>query len=197
MKLISSLTPNAPNALGTTLRFATGTILALLLGACASMSEKECLSANWTDQGYRDGRDGQPLTRLEDHREACAKVGVIPDTQRYRAGRDIGIREYCTPANGIEEGRRGRPYRNACPINLERDFLANYDLGYGVYQAEQRVDSLDRDIQRTQRTLDKEKSEAKRRELRHELRRLDSRLSEARRDLRDEAHRLRRAAPRY
>lgn len=197
MKQISSFTLIPTNALGTTLRLATGTILALLLGACASMSEKECLSANWKDQGYRDGRNGQPLTRVEDHREACSKVGIMPDTQQYLAGRAVGILEYCTPANALQEGRRGRGYRNACPMHLERDFLAYYELGYQVYQAEQRVDSLNRDMQRTQRALDTEKSDGKRRELRRELRRLDSRLSEARRDLYDEERRIKQASSLY
>jgi len=160
------------------------------MAGCASMSEKECLSANWADQGYRDGRAGQPLARLEEHREACAKVGVIPDVKQYHAGRDRGVLEYCTPASAVREGRLGRSYRNACPMRLEGVFLEYHDLGYRAYQAEQRVESLDREMQRTQRSLDKEKSERKRRELRNELRDLDRRLYRARMELRDEERRL-------
>ena len=195
MKRISSFTPAPTNALGTTFRFATTTVLTLFLGACASMSEKECLSSNWTDQGYRDGRAGQPLTRLEDHREACANVGIVPDVQQYQAGRQVGILEYCAPANAMQEGRLGRGYRNACPMHLERGFLTYYEQGYQVYQAEQRINSLNRDMQRTQRELEKEKNEGRRNELRRDLRRLDSRLSQARRDLYDEERRVRRATP--
>ena len=57
------------------------------LSSCASMSEQECLSANWLDQGFRDGRNGQPLRRFEEHRQACAKVGVRPDQRLYLQGR--------------------------------------------------------------------------------------------------------------
>lgn len=169
--------------------------LLLLVAGCSSMSEKDCLSANWTDQGYRDGRNGQPLSRIEDHREACATVGVVPDRQQYLAGREVGIREYCTPANAVREGRLGRGYRNACPMQLERNFLAYHELGYQVYRSEQRLDSLNREMQRKQRELDKEKNDAKRQQLRRELRHLDSRLSQARRDLHDEERRLQRIIP--
>jgi len=195
MKRISLFTPTAIDASGSILRLVASLGLALILAACASMSEKECLSANWTDQGYRDGRDGQPLSRLEDHREACAKVGVMPNAEQYLSGREVGIREYCTPANAAREGRLGRGYRNACPMQLERNFLSYYELGYQVYQAEQRVDSLNREVQRKQRELNKEKNDAKRQELRRDLRRLDSRLSQARRELYDEERRLRRITP--
>jgi len=164
--------------------------IALLMSGCASMSEKECLTVNWTDQGYRDGRSGHPPARLEEHREACAKVGVVPDVVQYRAGRDEGVLEYCSPANAVREGRLGRGYRNACPMQLEAGFLAHHKLGYRAYQAEQRVESLNRQMQQTQRSLDKEKNDSKRRELRGKLRDLDRRLARARSELRDEERHL-------
>src|SRR5690606_728480 len=156
---------------------------ALLLSACASMSEKECLSANWLDQGYRDGVAGRTASLLEDHREACAKVGVTPDAQQYHAGRNQGLLEYCTPANAVNEGRQGRSYRNVCPMHLERQFLANHQRGYRAYEAQQNVDRLYRDLQRAERDLNKEKDKNKRHELRQKIRHLDNRLSRARNDL--------------
>jgi len=170
---------------------------ALMVYGCASMSEKECLTANWADQGYRDGRNGYPLARLEDHREACAKVGVVPNPAQYRVGRDRGVLEYCTPANALREGRLGRSYRNACPMQLEAAFLAHHRQGYRAYEAEQRVESLNREMQRTQRVLDKEKNESRRRELRKDLRNLDHRLARARSELRNEERRLNIHGPQY
>lgn len=164
--------------------------VALTMGGCASMSEKECLSANWQEQGYRDGRNGHPASRVEDHREACAGVGVVPDTEQYRKGRDQGVLEYCTPENAAREGRAGRSYRNACPAWLEGTFLTYHRLGYQAYQAQQRLDSLNRQMEQTQRNLDQEKKEDKRRELREELRSLDRRLYQARQELRDAERRL-------
>lgn len=164
--------------------------LALVLAGCASMSEKECLHADWSAQGYRDGRQGYALTRIEDHRDACAKVGIVPDIGLYRSGHAQGVIEYCTVQNAVVEGRSGRPYRNACPPDLEADFLAYHQRGMRVYHAQQRLDNLNRQSQQLQRTMDKEKNETKRRGLRNELRELDRRLRDARAELSYEERRL-------
>lgn len=164
---------------------------AALLASCASMSEKECLSADWHDQGYRDGRNGQSLSRIEDHREACAKVGVAPDLAAYKAGRAKGILEYCTADNGVREGRRGASYRNACPPELEGRFLDHYRAGKRVYDAEQRVNNLDSRARDLQRRLEKEKDDDKRKRLRQELRDLDWSLRNARNDVYEAERRLR------
>lgn len=140
-----------------------------------------------------EGRSGFPLSRVEEHREACAKVGVVPNVTLYTAGRNVGIREYCTPENGLNQGLAGYSYRNACPMELERDFLIQYKRGYRVYEAQQRVNTLKRDVENKERQLDKEKDDKKRRALRRELRDLDDRLMRARRDLFDEERRLRRS----
>ena len=173
-------------------RLVAGTVLFLsVLSGCASMSEKECLTANWLDQGYRDGRNGQPLSRLEDHREACQKVGVIPDRNRYFKGRDSGILEYCTPENALYEGRQGRSYRHSCPAHLERNFLIYYQDGKRIYEAEQRVDELNRQSMQLQNSLKKEKDDTKRNHLRRELRNMDQELRRARDELRYQERRIR------
>lgn len=167
------------------------TFLLLLLSGCASMSEQECLTANWLDKGYRDGRNGLPLTLLAEHREACAKVGVVPDNTLYLRGRDRGIVEYCTPENARHEGRLGRSYRNACPAHLERNFLRNYEDAKRVYDAEQEVDRLNRRSSELERALRKEKDDSKRQYLRRDLRELDRDLNRARDNVRYEERRLR------
>lgn len=161
------------------------------LSGCASMSEKECLTANWFDQGYRDGRNGEPLSRIEDHRQACEKVGIIPERGRYFDGRDRGILEYCTPANALHEGRQGRYYRNSCPAHLERNFLIYYEDGKRVYTAEQQVEELNRRSTQLQNILKKEKDETQRNRLRRELRDIDKELSRARDNVRYQERRIR------
>jgi orotidine-5'-phosphate decarboxylase len=173
------------------LRPAAAFTTVVLLAGCASMSEQECLTVDWHDQGYRDGRNGQPLSRVEAHREACAKVGVVPDLAEYRNGRATGILEYCTPGNAVQEGRRGASYRNACPPELEGRFLDHYRAGRRVYDAEQRVNSLDSRARDLQRRLEKEKDDDKRKRLRQELRDLDWSLRNARNDVYQAERRLR------
>ena len=156
---------------------------ALILAGCASMTEEECLTADWYERGVMDGRHGQPHDYLARHYEACAKVGVVPEDGLYHKGRAIGIRQYCTPENGERLGRQGSSYRNACPAELEGPFLERYRPAYRVYQAEQRVNTLNSNIQTKERELDREKDEDKRRRLRREIRDLDDQLRRARNDL--------------
>ena len=80
-------------------------VAAFALAGCASMSPEECRVADWAEQGYKDGRSGLTPTRITEHRKACAEVGVVPDAQRYRQGWDRGVQEYCTPTNGLAQGR--------------------------------------------------------------------------------------------
>lgn len=155
----------------------------LLLGGCASMSPEECQTVDWYEQGMRDGQRGYAMARSDNHREACAKVGVGLDLRRYQAGHSKGIREYCTPDVGLQEGRMGRGYQQSCPSALEYDFLAAYQAGRRVYRAQQEVDRLGRDLASTQRALDKAKDDSARSRLRRELHHLDQRLRQARNEV--------------
>ena len=156
----------------------------VLTSGCASMSEQECLTANWLDAGFRDGRNGEPLTRIEDHRNACSKVGVSPDRTQYLKGRDQGILLYCTPENALQEGRQGRQYRNACPAHLEHRFLGAYQQGKQIYDADQYVEKLTRESRQIEQALKDEEDNKQRRILRQELRDIDRQLQRARDDLR-------------
>src|SRR3546814_19016483 len=120
------------------LRLGLGVMAVFALSGCASMSESECLTADWYDQGYKDGRRGYPASRVIDHREACAGVGVMTDLKQYSTGRDKGIAVYCTPANAVAEGRAGRYYADVCPSGLEGKFLFYYRHGLQAHGAQQR-----------------------------------------------------------
>lgn len=174
-----------------TARIAGLAVLAVLLSSCASMSEQECLTANWLDQGFRDGRNGEPLTRIEDHRQACAKVGVTPDQRLYFKGRDQGVLLYCTPDNAIQEGRLGRAYRNACPAHLEHRFLLAYEQGKQIYDVEQHIEKLNTESKQLEQSLRKEEDRDRYRYLRQELRDIDRQLQRAREELHYLERRLR------
>lgn len=131
--------------------FLSGGALAavMMLGSCASMSEAQCLAGDWSRQGYTDGLAGLGESRLQDHAEACAKHGVVPDSGVYFAGREEGLRGYCVPQRGFDEGLRGNSYAGVCRGRGEGAFVEAYNDGREIYQAEQilsqarsRVDSL-------------------------------------------------------
>lgn len=159
-------------------------VVVALIGGCASMSEKQCLTANWQDKGFRDGRNGEPLSRFEDHREACQKAGVSPDRTLYFEGRDKGVQHYCTPENGFQEGRKGRQYRNACPADLEYDFLNAHELGKKIYGIEEYIEKLNRESRQLEDSLSDETDKEKAIGMRQELRKIDHQLKRARDEMR-------------
>lgn len=120
---------------------AAATASVLALGSCATMTEDQCLAGDWGQQGYADGRSGQPVSRLEAHTEACAKYGVVPNAQSYYSAREDGLRDYCTPARGFQVGREGSSYADVCPPQLEAAFLPAYRDGQVVYAVEQALSS--------------------------------------------------------
>jgi hypothetical protein len=121
-------------------------VFAGLLSGCASLSEKECLVADWYDVGVRDGAEGYGHERLIDHAKACADVNVQPDRVRWAAGRERGLERYCTPERGLWVGRNGGTYRGVCDPVAEEDFLRGYRLGREIAEVRGRIDALTCDI---------------------------------------------------
>lgn len=118
----------------------------LLLGACASLSEQDCLRGDWQQVGFRDGQTGRPASRIEAHREACREFGIEPQEPAYRAGRERGLNFYCTPANGMAAGRRGESYAGVCPAWAERGFLRSFEAGREVHFARERLDRIEQEL---------------------------------------------------
>jgi hypothetical protein len=134
MHLLAIL-PTSPLGRGLSIALA-----ALLLGACASIGEDECLAMDWRTVGYEDGAAGMGIDRLTWRRQACAKYGVVPDLEAYRLGRDEGLMEFCVPGNGFRVGAAGQGYGGACPDLLAEEFLVAYEAGRQLWRLERRVD---------------------------------------------------------
>ena len=112
-----------------------------LAAACSSLSEDQCRQGDWAGIGQADGYAGSAMSRLEDHAEACRKVGITPDAVAYGRGRQIGLRGYCTPARGFSEGRQGHSYAGVCPPGAAQAFMAAYNDGRIVYDAVTRLNT--------------------------------------------------------
>lgn len=126
--------------------FAVAAGLFSLLG-CAGMSSSECELADWQAVGYEDGVQGHSSDKFGSYRKNCAKHDVAPDFQAYQSGRESGLREYCQPSRGFNEGSRGAKYVGVCPTDLEGDFLDSYNDGRTLYQLEYAVTSTSQQIQ--------------------------------------------------
>ena len=108
-------------------------VLGAWLQGCATLSEADCLSADWAVMGEADGQRGRPVSDLNRYRRQCAPYGVVPDTQAYLEARERGLARYCTNSNGYDEGRSGAPHNLVCPAALEPGFRRGYDLGRAVH----------------------------------------------------------------
>jgi len=115
------------------LYFLSALLLIGLFSGCASMSKKECLTADWHAVGYSDGTRGVHYNNLVKHRKACNKYEVVPDEAAYHAGWEQGIRNYCTSDRGYQVGAAGQPYRSICPQDAEENFRDGWDKGVRQY----------------------------------------------------------------
>ncbi len=119
------------------------------------MSGDECLTSDWQMIGFEDGSRGYGAERLGEHRKACAKHGVTPDLQAYRAGREEGLRDFCQPARGFNLGTRGGHYNGVCSVEMEGDFLDAYRAGRHLYELQANVNSANYQINAKQNELDR------------------------------------------
>ena len=108
-------------------------VLAFSLSSCATMSTKECKTANWKSVGFSDATKGRPV-QLSDHREACAKVQIQPNSALYMSGYNAGSRQFCNYQSGLRFGKLGRSANNICSSAPKRnDFFRGYDKGKRIY----------------------------------------------------------------
>ena len=125
-------------------------ICLLFVSGCASMSKSECASANWEARGSLDGQNGSSLSLLSSHAKACGKIGVSPDAELGRKGHANGVRLYCTPRNGLAEGRQNAQYNDVCPTDLEAPFLSSFvdGLELSLYRVEREKASAESKLYR-------------------------------------------------
>ena len=112
---------------------------ALLLQGCATLSEDECLAADWWIIGHKDGSEGEPFAVLAEHHEACAEYGVKPDRTAYAEGRQSGLQTYCSRFNGCRIGRNDDHYHRVCTGSLAESFETGLRRGKQVRGIEMEI----------------------------------------------------------
>jgi len=134
-----------------------GVFLAVaVLSGCAggTMDEAECSTADWRTLGFEDGAAGADMSAFSIRRKACADHGVVADLNGYRAGRSEGLGHFCRPSSGYNLGSLGVGYKGVCPADLETEFLAAYNDGYGLYKRQAALDAVTRNLVRKQARAD-------------------------------------------
>lgn len=105
-------------------------ILVIFVVGCSVINEEQCLQGDWHYIGYADGERGfYPNARLMEISEGCSAYGVTPDNEVYRDGHQLGLRRYCTAANGYLLGEDGKEINDLCPADLRTTFIQNYLAG--------------------------------------------------------------------
>lgn len=156
---------------------AAAAMLALLSG-CATLNEDQCRTGDWQGIGWKDGQDGRPPERIEEHAKACSKYGILPDPKTYEDARRGGLKLFCTPPRGYRHGEAGRTYEGVCPPDSEPAFLAGYSDGLLVHAATQAASRAESDASSARgeaRRYEREIADAERRAA-------DEKLSQAERD---------------
>lgn len=118
------------------------------------MSADECTTSDWHAIGFEDGAQGYTTEQFSNRRKACAKHGVTPDFEAYKAGRKKGLRQYCQPARGFSLGKNGTRYNGVCPGKLEPAFVDAYNHGFQLYTLRSRVNSATAQINAKEHELD-------------------------------------------
>lgn len=114
----------------------------VFLMSCASLSEEACKTGDWESIGYNDGVRGRSESYINEHREACGEFGITPNTSVWLRARAEGLKQYCTPTNAYNIGRRGNDLNPVCPAQGLSDLrLANF-FGLRYYEIDQEIDAL-------------------------------------------------------
>ncbi|CAM5179958.1 DUF2799 domain-containing protein [Alishewanella longhuensis] len=113
----------------------------LTLSGCATLDQAGCLNADWRTLGFEDGLKGRNESHIRHYRQDCAKHGVTPDLDSYRAGHYEGSVQFCTAKNGFLQGMENLTYQNSCPAEFTDAFMLGYRDGQSVYQARSTLDN--------------------------------------------------------
>ncbi|WP_051241610.1 DUF2799 domain-containing protein [Stappia stellulata] len=171
--------------------FAAAGGAAVLLASCATVSREQCEAGDWPAIGKAHALQGFPESRLQKVVEDCGRHSVTVDTDAYMQGWSTGVRAYCTPRRGFEDGRTGNRPSFSCPADLAVDFDDARRLGGRLKGAEDDVNLSESSLERAQREIDDlgeriaeldcvQEDRAARRACRRERERLRDRRSSAR-----------------
>ncbi len=154
---------------------ATACVLALGMAGCASMSEEQCKVADWHRVGLNDGAAGESPNRIGTYAEDCAKAGVRPNADAWRAGYYVGLPSFCTAQGGWRAGTAGASDKGGRCTGLPGDavFRRYFSAGLEVHRTEQRLKQSTDESRRLEREIGRSRDDAQVRSLRARLRDLD------------------------
>ncbi|MBY0372097.1 DUF2799 domain-containing protein [bacterium] len=157
-----------------------------------TLTKEQCEAGDWKGIGQSDGNQGlASAPRLVKHEEACGKHNIRVDNAAYLTGWNAGVKTYCTPSNGYNEGTNGYTYQRVCPANLEPGFLAEYEKGRKIFTVRarhqklvSRLHDVEDDLARARLTLAKAKNSVERENATYEINKLEREKGDIDREMR-------------
>ena len=96
---------------------------------------------DWYGLGLQDGQIGQPMTSLNEEIVGCREFGIEADVATYSAGREEGLKSYCTAPVLLEASVQGVGDPFICePFNEELRLA--FETGRDMRMALQRWQSV-------------------------------------------------------
>lgn len=122
---------------------AVSVLILSAVSGCAVMSEDECRTADWHEQGYADGTNGKSSSLFEEYVSACQQY-VFVDRSAYFRGRRDGAEVFCNPSKAYDMGLRGEELTDICNgTRNEHRFREKYERGYAVYDMDRQIREID------------------------------------------------------
>ena len=128
-------------------------LLMVLLGGCASLSQSECISADWYDLGVHNALEGQKSDYVAEHFKACSEYQITPDLVEYKLGWMKGIQKFCTAQSAWRFGLTRHQYQNTCSITEEQQFIPAYRLAKKILAKRSEINEHSSDLRRLYRHL--------------------------------------------
>jgi hypothetical protein len=152
-------------------------ILVLALGACSRPDRLGCPAGDLAQLGRNEGVRGVP--------ESLPKADCVLDTaetQRYREGREEGLKRYCQALRGYQLAMDGKGIEvemcaGDAAAELQRGFAIGENLRAHLRQRDQLLNQA-RDIERAGATLPKSSAERRKLEDEAAAKRFDARQHE-------------------
>ncbi len=148
-----------------TLAFCAAMVTSLFLSGCATLNKNECQTVDWEQLGLQNGQNGEPQSYIAEHQKACSQYKLPVDTAKWDAGWQKGIRNYCTPANGLAAGQKGRTDASMCPADQMQQFSYYAQIGERVHAAQSELDSARYELDQISNDIKVEKDRDRRNDL--------------------------------
>ena len=117
----------------------------ILFSGCAVMSKNECLNANWSVIGQRDGISGTGAL-LQAREQACAKHKVVMDRNLYTQSYKKGLKTYCNSEAVFDYALNGKGNYQSCPLEMQNELRPYYLVAHQYYEAKSKYDSVAKSI---------------------------------------------------